>query len=105
MGNYGVAKAGIIALTKTCARELAPYNILVNAISLGYVDTEMLSGMPPAVRSDLEGRQIPLGRLGRPEEIGEAVSWLASPFCSYMTGSIVEINGGRIEYLYNPFKN
>lgn len=105
MGNYGAAKAGVIALTKTCARELAPYGVLVNAISLGYVDTEMLSGMPGEVREELQNRQIPLGRLGRPEEIGELVAWLASPFCSYITGSVIDINGGRMEYLYNPFTN
>ena len=101
-GNYGAAKAGVIALTKTCARELAPYGILVNAVSLGYVDTDMLRGMPPDVRHELVNRQIPLRRLGRVEEIGELVSWLASPLCSYMTGSVIEVNAGRTEYLYDP---
>lgn len=104
MGSYGAAKAGVIALTKTCARELAPYGILVNAISPGYVDTEALSGMPPAVRDDLVHRQIPLRRMARAEEIGELVSWLVSPHCTYITGSIIEANGGRVEYLYNPFE-
>lgn len=101
MGSYGAAKAGVIALTKTCARELAPYGILVNAISPGYVDTEALSHMRPAFREDLVHRQIPLRRIATPEEVGELVSWLVSPYCTYMTGSIVDVNGGRIEYLSN----
>lgn len=91
--GYSAAKAGLLGLTKTAARELAPYNITVNAIAPGYIETDMLSQMGEAKRKTSVER-IPLGRFGRPEEIASVVLFLASDHSSYITGEVLCVDGG-----------
>jgi 3-oxoacyl-[acyl-carrier protein] reductase len=91
--NYAAAKAGVLGLTKSLAREVARFGITVNAVSPGLIDTRLVGEMPSERRSDIE-RQIPLGRLGTPEEIAAAILFVASPAASYMTGSTVHVDGG-----------
>jgi 3-oxoacyl-[acyl-carrier protein] reductase len=91
--NYASAKAGLIGLTKAVARELASRNITVNAVAPGFVDTEMTQ----ALGTDLVGQataQIPLQRLGAPEDIAAAVVFLASPQAAYITGHVLCVDGG-----------
>ncbi len=92
--NYSAAKAGVIGLTKASAKELGRHGVRVNAVQPGLIDTEMIRAMKPEV---LESRitEIPLGRLGQPEEVAQVVLFLASGMSSYLTGAVVEINGGR----------
>jgi 3-oxoacyl-[acyl-carrier protein] reductase len=98
MGNagqatYSATKAALIGFTKTLARELASRQIRVNAVSPGFIDTEMTQGIPePARQKMLE--VIPQARLGRVEEVAEAVAFLASPMASYITGEVLRVNGG-----------
>jgi 3-oxoacyl-[acyl-carrier protein] reductase len=91
--NYSSSKAAIIALTKVSARELAKQNITVNAIAPGFIDIGMSKGMPDEVRQNFE-KQIPLGRLGQANEIVHAALFLASPMASYITGHVLNVNGG-----------
>lgn len=91
--NYVAAKAGVIGLTKTTARELASRNILVNAIAPGFITTEMTDALPEDVKSSML-TQIPLAKLGQPEDIAKAVVFLASDDASYMTGQTLHIDGG-----------
>jgi len=91
--NYAAAKAGLIALTQSLAKEVARLNITVNAICPGFVDTEALGPLSPEVRKGIEAR-IPMRRLGRPEEVAAAVRFLACSEASYITGSILKIDGG-----------
>jgi 3-oxoacyl-[acyl-carrier protein] reductase len=91
--NYSSSKAAIIALTKVSARELARQNITVNAIAPGFIDVGMSKGMPDEVRQNFE-KQIPLGRLGQANEIVDAALFLASPMASYITGHVLNVNGG-----------
>jgi len=91
--NYSSSKAAIIALTKVSARELAKQNITVNAIAPGFIDVGMSKGMPDQVRENFE-KQIPLGRLGNVNEIVDAALFLASPMASYITGHVLNVNGG-----------
>ena len=91
--NYAAAKAGIIGLTKSLARELAPRQITVNAVAPGLVDTEMTAAMTADAR-DAALKTVPLGRLGRVEEVAEAVRYLASEEAGYITGQTLHINGG-----------
>jgi 3-oxoacyl-[acyl-carrier protein] reductase len=91
--NYSSSKAAIIALTKVSARELARQNITVNAIAPGFIDIGMSKGMPEEVRQNFE-KQIPLGRLGQANEIVDAALFLASPMASYITGHVLNVNGG-----------
>jgi len=91
--NYSSSKAAIIALTKVSARELAKQNITVNAIAPGFIDVGMSKGMPDEVRQNFE-KQIPLGRLGQANEIVDAALFLASPMASYITGQVLNVNGG-----------
>jgi 3-oxoacyl-[acyl-carrier protein] reductase len=90
---YAAAKAGLVALTKSLAREVARHGITVNAVSPGFVDTRLVGDLGEAARQDM-ARQIPLGRLGSPEEIAAAILFLASPAASYMTGTTVHVDGG-----------
>ena len=91
--NYSSSKAAIIALTKVSARELARQNITVNAIAPGFIDVGMSKGMPDEVIENFK-KQIPLGRLGDVNEIVNAALFLASPMASYITGHILNVNGG-----------
>jgi 3-oxoacyl-[acyl-carrier protein] reductase len=91
--NYSSSKAGIIALTKVSAREFARQNITVNAIAPGFIDVGMSKGMPEEMMQNFI-RQIPLGRLGDVNEIVSAVLFLASPMASYITGQVLNVNGG-----------
>ena len=91
--NYAASKAGIIGFTKTIAREVAARGITVNAVAPGFVDTEMTDMLSDKVkRAFLD--QIPLARMGKPEEIAAAVYWLCSDAASYITGQIIHVNGG-----------
>ncbi|MEY2530045.1 MAG: 3-oxoacyl-[acyl-carrier protein] reductase [Verrucomicrobiota bacterium] len=91
--NYSSSKAAIIALTKVSARELARQNITVNAIAPGFIDVGMSKGMPDEVTENFK-KQIPLGRLGDVNEIVNAALFLASPMASYITGHVLNVNGG-----------
>ena len=91
--NYSSSKAGIIALTKVSAREFARQNITVNAIAPGFIDVGMSKGMPEEVAQNFV-KQIPLGRLGDVNEIVNAALFLASPMASYITGHVLNVNGG-----------
>jgi 3-oxoacyl-[acyl-carrier protein] reductase len=91
--NYSASKGGQIAFTKSLAREVAARNITVNAIAPGFVDTEILDAMSPEI---LEAalKMVPLGRKGKPEEIGYAVAFLASEQAAYITGQVLGVDGG-----------
>ena len=91
--NYSSSKAAIIALTKVSARELARQEITVNAIAPGFIDIGMSKGMPDEVTENFK-KQIPLGRLGEAREIVDAALFLASPMASYITGHVLNVNGG-----------
>jgi len=91
--NYSSSKAAIIALTKVAARESARQNITVNAIAPGFIDVGMSKGMPDEVTENFK-KQIPLGRLGDVSEIVNAALFLASPMASYITGHVLNVNGG-----------
>lgn len=91
--NYSSSKAAIIALTKVSARELARQQITVNAIAPGFIDVGMSKGMPDEVTENFK-KQIPLGRLGEAREIVDAALFLASPMASYITGHVLNVNGG-----------
>jgi 3-oxoacyl-[acyl-carrier protein] reductase len=91
--NYSSSKAAIIALTKVSARELARQNITVNAIAPGFIDVGMSKGMPDEVTENFK-KQIPLGRLGDVREIVDAALFLASPMANYITGQVLNVNGG-----------
>ena len=91
--NYSSSKAAIIALTKVSARELARQNITVNAIAPGFIDVGMSKGMADEVTENFK-KQIPLGRLGDVQEIVSAALFLASPMASYITGHVLNVNGG-----------
>ena len=93
--NYAAAKAGVIGLTKSIARELASRNITANAVAPGFIDTDMTSGLPEEQKQALL-KQIPAGRLGSPEDIAEAVAFLASPAAAYITGQTLSVNGGML---------
>jgi 3-oxoacyl-[acyl-carrier protein] reductase len=91
--NYAASKAGVIGFTKSLAKELARKRILVNAVAPGFVETPMTSGMPQEARERVVA-SIPLGRMGKPEEIAEFVAFLASDKASYATGSVFRVDGG-----------
>ena len=91
--SYAASKGGLVALTKSLAREVARFGITVNAVSPGLVDTKLVAGVAEARRDEL-ARQIPLGRLARPEEIAAAILFLASPAASYVTGTTLHVDGG-----------
>jgi 3-oxoacyl-[acyl-carrier protein] reductase len=91
--NYAASKAGLVGLTKSVARELGSRNITCNAVAPGFIATTMTDKMTDAARESLTG-QIPLGRLGTPEDVAAAVAWLASDEASYVTGTVVNVSGG-----------
>ena len=91
--SYAAAKGGLVALTKSLAREVARFKITGNAVSPGLVETQLIAGVADARRRELE-RQIPLGRLGTPAEVAAAVLFLASPAAGYVTGTTLHVDGG-----------
>jgi 3-oxoacyl-[acyl-carrier protein] reductase len=91
--NYAAAKAGVAGLTRSLAREIGSRNITVNCVAPGFIDTDMTRALPESQRDALLG-QIPLGRLGRPEDVAAAVVYLASPDAAYVTGTTLHVNGG-----------
>ena len=93
--NYAAAKAGVLALTQSLAKEVARIGITVNAVCPGYVDTEALSGWSAEQRKAAADR-VPMRRLGRPEELAAAVRFLACPEASYITGSVLKVDGGLL---------
>jgi 3-oxoacyl-[acyl-carrier protein] reductase len=101
MGNggqtaYAASKAGLIGLTMSTARELASRGVTCNAISPGYIETDMTADhLPEAQRAKLL-EQIPLGKIGRPEEVADAAAFLAGPEAAYITGQVLRVNGGML---------
>jgi 3-oxoacyl-[acyl-carrier protein] reductase len=93
--NYVASKAGLIGLTKSVARELGSRNITVNAVAPGFIQTEMTESLPEKVKAEMMA-QIPLGRFGTPEEVAQAVVFLASEAATYITGQVIHINGGML---------
>ena len=91
--NYAASKAGIIGLTKTAAKELAPRNITVNAVAPGFIETDMTAVLSEKVK-ELMISQIPLGRAGKPEDVAAAVLFLASEGACYITGQVIHVSGG-----------
>ena len=92
-GNYAASKAGVIGFTKTIAREFAQRGINVNAIAPGYIETPMTDTLPDKAKEELK-RLIPMDRLGKPEDVAEAVLFLVSEASSYITGHVLNVNGG-----------
>ena len=91
--NYSAAKAGVAGFTRSLAKELGSRGITVNCVAPGFIDTDMTKGLSPTQIASLTG-QIPLGRLGQPEDIAAAVAFLVSPAASYVTGTTLHVNGG-----------
>lgn len=94
--SYVSAKAGLLGLTRTLAREFAPRGVTVNAVSPGYIETDMTAAH---IRGEARQRllaQIPLGRVGKPEDVAEAVAFLCSPDAGYITGQVLRVNGGLL---------
>lgn len=95
--HYGASKAGVVGFTRSLALEVAPYRIRVNAVAPGYIATDMVLPLTEEEQKKVEAG-IPLRRLGEPEDIGEAVAFLASDLASYVTGEVLHVNGGLIMY-------
>ncbi|MFQ5834671.1 MAG: 3-oxoacyl-ACP reductase FabG [bacterium] len=93
--NYSASKAGVVGLSKTAARELAPKGITVNVICPGFIDTEMTRALPERITKIILSR-IPTRRIGKPEEVANVVAFLASDEASYITGAIIDVGGGVV---------
>jgi 3-oxoacyl-[acyl-carrier protein] reductase len=91
--NYVASKAGLIGLTKSLAQEMASRNITINAVAPGFIDTDMTAGLPAEVKENMLGH-IPLKRFGKAEDVAAAVRFLASDDASYITGHVLDVNGG-----------
>lgn len=97
LAAYSASKAAVIGLTKSLGKELASSGVLVNAIAPAIIDTPMNAATAPDVLARLTGL-IPMGRIGRPDEVAELVAWLASDKCSFSTGAVYDLSGGRATY-------
>lgn len=93
--NYSAAKAGVIGFTKAVAREMAARGITVNAVAPGFISTDMTAAMPEKIQAEVV-KQIPLGKMGSPEDIANAVVFLASDYASYITGQVITVDGGMV---------
>jgi 3-oxoacyl-[acyl-carrier protein] reductase len=93
--NYAATKAGVIAFAQTWSRELAKFNIRVNAVAPGFIATEMVQKMPEKVIQTMVSH-TPLGRMGKPEDVAEAYLWLASDAASFITGTVLSVDGGLV---------
>ena len=91
--NYSASKAGLIGLTKTTAKELAPRGITVNAVAPGFIETDMTASLSDKARNAMLD-QVPLGRAGQPEDVARVVAFLASESASYITGQVIHVSGG-----------
>ncbi len=91
--NYAAAKAGIIGFTKSAARELATRGVTVNAIAPGFIETDMTAALTEKIKADLL-QGIPMGRMGKPEEIANLVEFLVSENAAYITGQVINVDGG-----------
>ena len=95
MAHYSAAKGGVIGLVRSAALELAPYRINVNAVAPGPIDTNIIHRTPEQIRA--REAMLPLGRIGQPEDVAGAILFLASDLASWVTGHVLQVNGG--EYL------
>jgi len=93
--NYSASKGGVIALTKTSARELAARGVAVNAVAPGFIDTEMTKKLSEDVKTKMK-EQIPMGKMGTPEDVAKTVLFLASSDSDYITGQVINVNGGML---------
>lgn len=91
--NYAASKAGVIGFTRSLAREMVRYDVTVNAVAPGFISTDMVQNIPEKVQERII-KTIPMGRFGEPEEIAEVVAFLASSKASYITGAVINVNGG-----------
>jgi len=94
--NYGAAKAGLLGFTKCLAREVGKYNVRVNAVMVGLIDTRMTKQLPRDIKEELI-KLIPLGRIGQPEEVANTVLFLVSSLSSYITGAVINLTG--VQYM------
>ena len=93
--NYVASKAGVIGMTRVWARELGRHNIRVNAVTPGFIATDMIRGMPDKIQQTLVGK-TPLGRMGQPEDVANAYLWLASDAASFISGTVIGVDGGAV---------